>query len=199
MVWPKLGRTNKMKLKSYTARPDQLTPEYRIQFEKIIDDILKQQSDPLWKNWGNFHLDDQLALTVGVEDHKVKVISSIYNRETWKPNVFRVLNRFYYTKDIREKGGTKKYDGEYHLAQIFLHQQIQFIKENYDYEFYFVSRQRGHKFLKLWAQHYNEDYGGNLTVSEDRYWVTPSKKDYYGGCQRLIYPKDLEIPFEKGV
>ena len=73
------------------------------------------------------------------------------------------------------------------------------IKENYDYEFYFVSRQRGHKFLKLWAQHYNEDYGGNLTVSEDRYWVTPSKKDYYGGCQRLIYPKDLEIPFEKGV
>ena len=80
MLWPKLGRTNKMKLKSYTARPDQLTPEYRIQFEKIIDDILKQQSDPLWKNWGNFHLDDQLALTVGVEDHKVKVISSIYKR-----------------------------------------------------------------------------------------------------------------------
>lgn len=122
------GKVNKMKLKSFTAKPDQLTPEYRVQFEKIIDDILKEQSDPLWRNWGNFHLDDQLALTVGVEDHTVKVISSIYNRESWKPNVYRVLNRFYYTKDIRESGGTKKYNGEYHLAQIFLDQQIRFIK-----------------------------------------------------------------------
>ena len=33
------GKVNKMKLKSFTAKPDQLTPEYRVQFEKIIDDI----------------------------------------------------------------------------------------------------------------------------------------------------------------
>jgi len=74
--------------------------------------------------------------------------------------------------------------------------QIQYLKNNLDYNFYFISRQKNRKFLSYWTNKFNKEYDQNLTVSNDRYWICNSTR--FNCCQVLVYENDNEIPFRKG-
>ena len=186
-----------MMLESYTFKPSELPQQYRIQIEDITKHVVKEKKDKYWRNYKFFSIDDQEAITVTCQEDKVKVIASIYHREFFGKDVYRLCNRFLYAPDFREVGGTKTREG-IHINHPLIHQQIQFVKK-LNPRFYFISRQikpvKG-KWLRYYFQKYNKDFKGDLVVSDKQYWVCSNKKNPYNCLQTIIYPKGMEIPLE---
>ncbi len=180
-------------LNSYTFKPNELPEKYRIQIEDIIKDVVKNKTDQYWKNYRTFNIDEQTAISISCQDDNVKVISSIYHRDFFGEDVYRLWNRFLYSKDFREIGGSKKRKGE-HINHPLLKQQIDYVEE-LNPKFYFISRQRTNtRWLKYYFNRYNEDFNGNLVVSDNQYWVCSGDKE---GCvQTIIYPKNMEVPLK---
>ena len=182
-------------LTSHIFTPLELPEIYRIQIEDIIKDVVKDQTDLYWKNYTDeeFNIDEQTAISVSCKGDSVKVISTIYHREFFGEGVYRLWNRFLYSKDFRETGGSKKRDGE-HINHPVLDQQIDFI-EKLNPKFYFISRQRTNtRWLKYYFDTFNKDYNRNLVVSDQQYWVCNGNKE---NCvQTIIYPRDKKVPLK---
>lgn len=182
-------------LDSYTFKPSELPEIYRSQIDDIIKDVVESKTDPYWKNYTDkeFNIDEQTAISVSCDGDDVKVISSIYHREFFGKDVYRLWNRFLYSKDFRETGGSKKRDGV-HINHPLLAQQINFVEE-LNPKFYFISRQRTNtRWLKYYFDNFNKDYNRNLVVSDQQYWVCDGNKE---GClQTIIHPKDMEVPLK---
>ena len=49
----------------------------------------------------------ETMITIGVNNDEVKAFSSIYTRDFYGENVYRLLNRFLISDDAREDGGPK--------------------------------------------------------------------------------------------
>jgi hypothetical protein len=180
-------------IKSYTNTPNNF--KYIEEYKNVLNHIIDKKTDYLWKNWLDFNINEQLALTVGIEDNKIKVISSIINKKIWPNGVYRLLNRYYVLEDYRDIGGTKTHKAEgHHIGHILLDDQIKFLKNNLDYNFYFVSRQKNNKFFSYWVDKFNKDFNYNLVLSDSRYWICDGKK--FDCCQVLIYDKSYKIPFK---
>ena len=179
-------------LKSYTNKPENF--KYIDEYKDVLKEIVSKKKDYLWKNWVDFNFDEQSALTVGLEDNKVKVISSIINKDIWPKGVYRLMSRYYVVDDYRDKGNTRTHRGKgYHIGHIILDDQLEYLKNNLDYNFYFVSRQKNKKFLDYWTNKFNIDYKKNLKVSDKRYWICNSTK--FNCCQVLAYDEQYKIPF----
>ena len=182
-------------LDSYTFKPSELPEIYRSQIDDIIKDVVESKTDPYWKNYTDkeFNIDEQTAISISCDGDDVKVISSIYHREFFGKDVYRLWNRFLYSKDFRETGGSKKRAGE-HINHPVLAQQINFV-EDLNPKFYFISRQRTNtRWLKYYFDNFNKDYNRNLIVSDQQYWVCNGDKK---GCvQTIIYPKNMEVPLK---
>ena len=180
-------------LNSFTVKPNELPEMYRVQIEDIIKDVVKNKTDQYWENYKDFDIDKQVAISVSYVGDDVKVISTIYHREFFGEGVNRLWNRFLYSKDFRETGGSKKRNGE-HINHPVLEQQINFVKD-LNPKFYFISRQRTNtRWLKYYFDTFNKEYNRNLMVSDQQYWVCGGKKE---NCvQTIIYPKDMEVPLK---
>ncbi|MGY9007828.1 MAG: hypothetical protein ACKVI2_04235, partial [Candidatus Pelagibacterales bacterium] len=181
-----------MMLKSYIFKPTELPQKYRSQIIDVIKDVVDSKTDSYWKNYTDreFNLDEQTAISVSCDKDEVKVISSIYHREFFGKDVYRLWNRFLYSKNFRETGGSKKRKG-IHINHSMLNQQIDFV-EKLNPKFYFISRQRTNtRWLKYYFDNFNKDYNKNLVISDRQYWVCDGNKE---GCvQTIIYPKHLTI------
>ena len=177
-------------LNSYIFKPKELPEIYRSQIDNIIRNVVENKTDKYWENYKRFNLDEQTAISVSCDGDEVKVISSIYHREFFGKDVYRLWNRFLYSKNFRETGGSKKRKG-IHINHSMLNQQIDFV-EKLNPKFYFISRQRTNtRWLKYYFNNFNKDYNKNLVVSDQQYWVC-------GGCkenclQTIIYPRHLKI------
>tara|TARA_B100000902_G_scaffold25013_1_gene30110 strand:- start:59 stop:616 length:558 start_codon:yes stop_codon:yes gene_type:complete len=183
-----------VKLKHYTLKPYQLESKHISQIHNIIENVVSKKKDEYWKNYTDYSIYDQNIITIGVINDEVKTFSSIYTREYYGDNVYRLLNRWLISDDIREKGGSKSYKGEHRFFDM-IHQQIEFVK-TLEPKFYFVSRQRKNtRWLKWYFDKFNKQYDANLVVSDEQYRVCNGSN--YDCCQTLIYPKEMKIPFEK--
>ena len=182
-------------LNNYTFKPTELPKKYRIQIDNIIKDVVDSKTDMYWKNYtdNEFNIDEQTAISVSCDGDDVKVMSTIYHREFFGEGVYRLWNRFLYSKDFRETGGSKKRDGE-HINHPVLNQQIDFV-EKLNPKFYFISRQRKNtRWLKYYFDTFNKEYNRNLVVNDNQYWVCGGKKE---NClQTIIYPKDMKVPLK---
>lgn len=181
-------------LTSHTFTPLELPEIYRVQIEQIIKEVVEDKTDQYWENYKKFNIDEQTAISVSCNlGGQVKVISSIYHRDFFGEGVYRLWNRFLYSKDFREVGGSKKRDGE-HINHPLLKQQIDFVEE-LNPRFYFISRQRKNiRWLKYYFDNFNTDYNTDLMVSDQQYWVCKGGKK---GClQTIIYPKHMEVPLK---
>lgn len=179
-------------LKIYTNTPNNF--KYIDQYKQILEQIVTDKTDLLWKNYVDFDFDKQTALSVGLEGDQVKVISSILHKDFWPKGVYRLLNRYAVAKDYRDTM-TKTHHGEgYHIAQIMLDNQIHYLKQNIEHTFYFASRQKNKRFLDYWIKKFNTDYNHSLAISDQRYWICNSTK--FNCCQVLIYDPTHKIPFE---
>jgi hypothetical protein len=179
---------------SYTNKPENF--KYLEEYKNILNSIVDKKTDYLWKNYVDFKFEEQTALTVGLEDNKVKVISSIINRDIWPKGVYRLMNRYFVEEDYRDTNTRTHKAKGYNIGHIVLNDQLQYLKNNLDYNFYFISRQKNRKFLSYWTNKFNKEYDQNLTVSNDRYWICNSTR--FNCCQVLVYENDNEIPFRKG-
>ena len=90
-----------MMLESYIFKPSELPQQYRIQINDIIKDVVESKTDQYWKNYTKFNLDEQTAISINCDGDDVKVISSIYHRNFYGKDVYRLMNRSLYSKDYR--------------------------------------------------------------------------------------------------
>ena len=58
-------------LKIYTNTPDNF--KYIDQYKEVLQQIITDKTDLLWKNYVNFNFAEQSALSVGLEGDEVKV------------------------------------------------------------------------------------------------------------------------------
>ena len=123
-----------------TLKPFNLDTKYITDIQEIIEKVITEKKDEYWKNYKDYSIFDQTMITVGLVNDKVKTFSSIYTREFYGEYVYRLLNRWLMSDDIREEGGSKSYKGEHRFFDM-IHQQIEFVK-TLEPNFYFMSRQR---------------------------------------------------------
>ena len=183
-----------MKLKHYTLKPYQLESKHLSQIHNIIEKVVGEKKDEYWDNYTDYSVFDQTMITIGIIDDEVKTFSSIYTREFYGEYVYRLLNRWLMSDDIREEGGSKSFKGEHRFFDM-IHQQIEFVK-TLKPKFYFMSRQRKNtRWLKYYFDTFNKEYNRNLVVNDNQYWVCNGDKE---GCvQTIIYPKDMKVSLKQ--
>ena len=180
-------------LKHYTLKPFQLENKHIEDIGNMIDDVVNSKKDEYWKNYINYSFESQTAITIGLIDNRVKTFSSIFNREYYGDNVYRLLNRLLISDDIREVGGSKTNKGNHRFFDM-IYQQVKYVK-TLNPTFYFMSRQRENtKWLKWYFDRFNNHYNENMIVSDKQYWIGKGSK--YDSCQTLIYPEDKIVPFK---
>ena len=181
-------------MKHYTLKPFQLESKHISQIHNIIEKVVSEKKDEYWKNYTDYSVYDQTMITISTINDEVKSFSSIYTRDFYGNNVYRLFNRWLMNDDIRGDGGSKTYKGAHRFFEM-IDQQIKYVK-TLNPKFYFISRQRKNtRWLTWYFDKYNEQYNENMMVSKDQYRICGG--DEYDCCQTLIYPKDMQIPFEK--
>ena len=177
-----------------TLKPFNLDTKYITDIQEIIEKVITEKKDEYWKNYKDYSIFDQTMITVGLVNDIVKTFSSIYTRSFYDNDVYRLFNRFLISDDVREDGGSKMYRGDHRFLEM-IDQQVKYVK-TLGPKFYFLSRQRKNtRWLTWYFDKYNKKYNENLIVSKDQYRICGGSE--YDCCQTLIYPKDMQIPFEK--
>ena len=180
-------------MKHYTLKPFQLESKHISQIHNIIEKVVSEKKDEYWKNYTDYSVYDQTMITISTINDEVKAFSSIYTRDFYGDDVYRLFNRILVSDDIREDGGSKMYKGDHRFFEM-IDQQVKYVK-TLNPKFYFVSRQRKNtRWLRWYFNKYNKQYNENMMVSDKQYWIC--KGDEYGCCQTLIYPKDKIVPFK---
>ena len=136
-----------MKLKHYTLKPFQLESKHLSQIHNIIEKVVSERKDEYWKNYTDYSVYDQTMITIGVNNDKVKAFSSIYTRDFYGKNVYRLFNRFLISDDARENGGSKMYKGDHRFLEM-IDQQVKYVK-TLNPKFYFLSRQRKNTRIRI--------------------------------------------------
>jgi len=80
-------------LKHYTLRPTELDSKHITQIHKIIKQVITNKRDEYWKNYEDYSVYGQTAITIGLIEGEVKTFSSIYTREFYGDGVYRLFNR----------------------------------------------------------------------------------------------------------
>ena len=182
-----------MKLNHYTLKPFQLESKHISQIHNIIEKVVSEKRDEYWKNYTDYSVYDQTMITISTINDEVKAFSSIYTRDFYGDDVYRLFNRFLISDDSREDGGSKMYKGDHRFLEM-IDQQVKYVK-TLNPKFYFLSRQRKNtRWLRWYFDKYNKQYGENMIVSDEQYYIC--KGNEYDCRQTLIYPKDKLVPFK---
>mgnify|MGYP003136230031 CR=1 FL=1 len=99
--------TNYQKLKSLTLNSKKLSDTHLTKIKQIIESVVDDKKDEYWKNYIDYKIKDQTALTLLLDDDVIVAFSSIVNKKFYGDNVYRIFNRFLISDDIREDGGSK--------------------------------------------------------------------------------------------
>ena len=188
--------TNYQKLKALTLNYNSLTTEHISKINDIVKSVIDKKTDEYWKNYTNYKISDQTAITLLLDDDVIVAFSSIVNKKFYGENVYRIFNRFLINQDYREIGGSNTYFGEHRFFDM-IHQQYLYIQQ-LNPKFVFMSRQRKNtRWLNWYFNKFNNTYGTDFIVSKNQYRICEGSE--YDCCQTLIYPKEMKIPFRKNV
>tara|TARA_Y100001954_G_C15707823_1_gene551336 strand:+ start:542 stop:1120 length:579 start_codon:yes stop_codon:yes gene_type:complete len=186
--------TSYKKLKSLTLDSKKLTDTHLNKINQIIKSVIDNKKDEYWENYKNYKISDQTAITLLLDDDIVIAFSSIINKRFYGDNVYRIFNRFLIDQSYRETGGSKTYFGEHRFFEM-IHQQYLYVQQ-LNPKFIFMSRQRKNtRWLNWYFSKFNDIYGTDFVVSKNQYRICDGSD--YDCCQTLIYPKEMDIPFEK--
>ena len=185
---------NYQKLKSLTLNSNKLTDTHLSKINQIIKSVIDNKKDEYWKNYKNYKISDQTAITLLLDNDVVVAFSSIVNKKFYGDDVYRIFNRFLINQDYRETGGSKTYFGKHRFFEM-INQQYLYVQQ-LNPKFVFMSRQRKNtRWLNWYFDKFNKTYGTDFIVSKNQYRICDGSK--YDCCQTLIYPKEMDIPFEK--
>ena len=189
-------KTNYKKLKSLTLNYNSLTTEHISKINDIVKSVIDKKTDEYWKNYTNYKINDQTAITLLLDNDVVVAFSSIVNKKFYGDDVYRIFNRFLINQDYRETGGSKTYFGEHRFFEM-INQQYLYVQQ-LNPKFVFMSRQRKNtRWLNWYFDKFNKTYGTDFIVSKNQYRICDGSD--YDCCQTLIYPKEMKIPFKKTV
>ena len=189
-------KTNYKKLKSLTLNYNSLTTEHISKINDIVKSVIDKKTDEYWKNYTNYKINDQTAITLLLDNDVVVAFSSIVNKKFYGDDVYRIFNRFLINQDYRETGGSKTYFGEHRFFEM-INQQYLYVQQ-LNPKFVFMSRQRKNtRWLNWYFDKFNKTYGTDFIVSKNQYRICNGSD--YDCCQTLIYPKEMKIPFKKTV
>ena len=187
-------KTNYQKLKSLTLNSNKLTDIHLEKINEIIKSVVNSKKDEYWKNYIDYKIGDQTAITLLLDNNDIVAFSSIVNKKFYGENVYRIFNRFLINQDYRESGGSKTYFGEHRFFEM-INQQYLYVQQ-LNPKFVFMSRQRKNtRWLNYYFDKFNKTYGADFVVSKNQYRICDGSD--YDCCQTLIYPKEMKIPFEK--
>ena len=187
-------KTNYKKLKSLTLNINNLTSNHISKINDVINSVVSKKTDEYWENYKNFNIKDNIALTLLLDDDVIVAFSSIVNKKFYDENVYRIFNRFLINQDYREIGGSKTFFGQHRFFEM-IHQQYLYVQQ-LNPKFVFMSRQRKNtRWMNWYFDKFNKTYGTDFIISKNQYRICDGSK--YDCCQTLIYPKEMDIPFEK--
>lgn len=159
--------------------------------DKLFDDLREQQysdkSHRLWKNYSKENFVYAVALTIHFDDHDYPVMcSSIASRDCWPKGAYRILNRLWKHSDkVKYKRTIGPSFGHSMISQ------LDWLKENTDFNLCFISRQTDH-----WEDFVIDEFKNRYSVewkkAQYKYLTCPNECD--DTCwQRIIYHGDKEL------
>lgn len=160
-------------------------PGTDVALDQLFDNLREQQyqdrSHRLWKNYSKENFNSAVALTICFNDlGEPEMCSSISSRECWPSGAYRILNRLWkhsnkiaYPRVMSNSFGSS--------AQ----SQIDWLKNNADYQLYFISRQTDN-----WEQWCINNFLDrfNLEFKTDNYKYLTCPNECDDTCwQKIIY------------
>ena len=80
--------TNYKKFRTLTLNSKKLSDTHLTKIKQIIKSIVDDKKDEYWKNYIDYKIDDQTALTLLLDDNIVVAFSSIVNKRFYGDNVY---------------------------------------------------------------------------------------------------------------
>ena len=151
-------------------------------FDHLREKHFRKRDHPLWQNYNKKHFFDEcIAITIAFDGNDMPVLGgSILGRDCWPKNVYRIINRLWSVnpsegpiKNLHPAGGP------------LIRSQIEWIKNNYECEMVFISRE-SHNWQAWTIEQYKRLYDLNFEYDNYRYQVcsTPNNDSCF---QRIIY------------
>lgn len=185
-----------MSYSTITYKTSDIPKNVIFDINSLLKEIVDTKKDFLWENYKSYDFEKNLYISVQYNKKgNLELLSSIFTRDFYPKNTFRIFNKLVRSIHNREKA-TKTNKGS-HPSHEMLHQQIEIVKE-LNSNFYFISRQKEtNRWMNFYIHNFNKNYNNDLIVTNERYWVCPNFKDEFSCAQILIHPQSKMIPFEK--
>lgn len=178
-----------------TYEPTNIPNDIKQDIINLIDYSIELGQDDYRENYKYYNFNSQKFITVQYNtDGDLCLFSSVYNREFYGSNTYRILNRLMRHPN-RRLNGAKTNNGSQPSHEM-LEQQIKAV-EDLDADFYFISRQKNnYRWLNFYIEEFNRIYNRKMIVSDKKYWICSNYDSPEGCAQFLIYPETKNNPFE---
>lgn len=158
-------------------------------FDHLREIQYNDTSHRLWENYSkeSFSYAGIIAYTICFNDDDTpEMCSSISQRDCWPLGAYRILNRTW--KHSNKKQMMKEISlamGETTLSQ------IQWLKENADYQLLFISRQTDN-WMKWVSKNFKKQFNLDFTIATNKYLTCPNECD--DSCwQHIIYQGSVDV------
>lgn len=180
--------------KAYTWKPG-TNKEFDDLFEKLRLEQYENKSHRLWQNYNKEIFDDSEALTISFIDGEPEVCSSIIKRDCWPDKVYRIYNRVWKCSNRKDRYLRTVSPS---IAQCG-ESQIEWLKNNTDYELYFFSRETDN--WREWSMTNLAKYGIYFKSDEYKYLTCPCETDHvcwqyilYNGNEKILEQWKRQLP-----
>lgn len=161
--------------------------EYDTLFDTLRENQYQDTSHRYWKNYSRESFLDTLVHSIYFNNEgNPEVCSSVSHRSCWPKNVFRILNRTWKVTNretmIRKMAPSSGYTAI---------SQIEWIKQNTDYELVFVSRQTNN-WENFAIRNLQENFNLSFETDNYKYLTCPNECD--NTCwQKIIYNGNTDV------
>jgi len=146
--------------------------------------LIYLSDDPLANNYSpdKFDLDNQLAVTFGIIENEIVLLSTLYKRTNYRDNVARTMNRVWKHESLRAPHFGKFISDKDITSLSIVPIHLKYAKDN-KIDFMFISIEGG-------AFRYLDFLSKKLTVKTKLNWIAPKEKidvTGYNNLQHITY------------
>lgn len=167
------------------------TPDTDTELDLLFDTLRIQQynnqSHRLWKNYGSDAFNSVTALSICFNnENQPEICSSIISRPCWPDGVYRIMNRTW--KQTNKQTMMKSISPA--MADTTAN-QIQWLKDNTDYQMYFISRETD-SWVDWTIDKFKSQYNLEFETTPHKYLTCPNECD--DSCwQKIIFNGNTDI------
>jgi hypothetical protein len=176
-------------MKSVTWKPGE-NKELDNLFDKLREQQYQNRNHRLWKNYSKDEIEKWsglIAYTISFDyNDQPELCSTISKRNCWPDNACRILNRTWKVSNKKQiMPEISQAMGKATLSQ------ISWLKENTDYQFYFISRQTNN-WMEWVTKNFKRQFDLNFKIAKNKYLTCSNEHD--DSCwQSIIYIGDDSV------